>query len=249
MRIRSSLCGIAVYSALGTTTALAACPARGIDPAADASVGYKDRGSRCEGLFRQPVAASAKLAVVGLHRHAPNFSPGSGKPITVAAQTRGSASAISLRVLSSRQRQYYRMDAVLDAKSPFIWPRDVVDHSQVKLTPHEVKAIACERTCDVSEPRLIPVSITEGGQVPSDGVTLWMRAALDLRQLFVLVEREPDKASVLANVDVLDRQMLPAGAAKDVFLPLKPGVYRLRATAVPTGSNAIDEMKAILLIQ
>jgi len=39
------------------------------------------------------------------------------------------------------------------------------------------------------------------------------------------------------------------GRGQGVFLELKPGIYRLRATAVPTGSNAIDEMKAILLIQ
>lgn len=249
MRICGGVCAIVLYLAIDTATALAACPGRGIDPAPNASVGYKDRGGRCEGLFRQPVAASAKLAVVGLHRHPPDFSPGSGKPILVTAQAREATAAISLRVLSSRQRQYYRMDAVLDPKSRFVWPRDVVDHSQVRLTPHEVKAIACEKTCDVSEPRLVPVSISEGGQVASNGVTLWMRAALDLRQLFVSVERESDRSPVFPNEEVLAGQTLPAGAPIDVFLPLKPGAYRLRATAVPIGDNAIDEMKAILLIR
>jgi hypothetical protein len=232
-----------------TATAHAACPGRGIDPSPDPTVGYKERGGRCEGLFRQPVAASAKLAVVGLHRNDPDFSPGSGRPITVAAQTRSSGTAISLRVLSSRQRQYYRMDTVLGPKAQFIWPRDVVDHSQVRLTPHDVKAIACEKTCDASEPRLVPVSISEDAQAPAGGITLWMRAALDLRQLFVLVERESDRKPVMANEEVLEGRMLPAGAPKDVFLELAPGVYRLRATAVPIGNSAIDEMKAVLLIQ
>jgi hypothetical protein len=247
--VSTGFCAVALSSTLGAMTALAACPGRGIDPSPDPSVGYKDRGGRCEGLFRQPVAASAKLAVIGLHRHEPDFSLDSGKPITVAVKARGSTAAISLRVLSSRQRQYYRMDAVLGTGTQFVWPRDIVEDHQVRLMAHEAKAIACERICDVSEPRLMPVSITEGRQVPSNGITLWMRAALDLRQLFVFVEGEHDRKPVLPNEDVLEGRMLPAGAAKDVFLGLGQGVYRLRATAVPIGNNAIDEMKAILVVQ
>ena len=212
------------------------------------TVAYQDRGGRCEGLFRQPVAASAKLAVVGLHRHPPKFTPGAGGALQVTAQSRGASATVMLRVLSTRQRHYYRMDAVIDPKTRYVWPRDVLDSPQVRLTPNDLKAIACEGSCDRNEPRLIPVSITDGPTVPSSGVSVWLRAALDLQQLFVLIERDGDKAQVLPNEEILAGQVLPAGAPKEVFVPLGPGIYRLRATGVPVGQSAVDETKAVILV-
>lgn len=226
--------------------AVADCAIRGIEPVADKSIGYRDRQGVCEGLFRQPVAASAKLAVIGFHRHAPNYQPRGIAPIAVSTNIAGAA---RLRVVSSRQRQYYRMDTSLDGGGKFAWRRDVIDHPGVHLMPHEVKAIACQGSCDVAEPRLLPVSISDAPATATKGVTLWLRAALDLKQLFVTVERLSDRKAELSEDLLFKQQPLPAGAAKELFMTLKPGQYRLRATAVPTGNNAIDEFRALLVVQ
>ncbi len=224
-----------------------ACPAT---PSVDASnpTAYKDRGDRCEGIFRQQVAASAQLALIGVHRHSPTFEPGSGKPLTVTSAAQSGA-ALALRVLSSRPRQYYRMDATLHGSS-FVWKRDVIDNPAIQLTPSEAKALLCETSCSVANPKIYPVSIVEAKASRSQGITLWFRAAVDIKQLFITLRPIGGQANTeFEESDVLDGRMLPAGAAKDVFAILKSGSYSLKAIAVPVGAEAMDEVRAQIIIQ
>jgi hypothetical protein len=209
---------------------------------------YTDRGDRCEGLFRQKVAASAQLALIGVHAHSPKFKPGSGKTLTVVPVGAGHASAIAIRVLSSRPRLYYRMDAKLASATRFVWKREILDNSRVTLGPREIKALLCEESCDKKVPKVFPASITEGRAPPSGGVTLWFRAAIDLRKLFITLQRRPNGKTALKNTDVLEGRLLPAGAAKDVFVTLRSGTYDLRALAVPVGASAMDQVRARIVI-
>jgi hypothetical protein len=234
-----------------SSSALAAgeCPAHiSADPSSP--IAYMNRGDRCEGLFRQQVAAPAQLSLIGVHRHVPAFTPGSGKFLTIAtpANIKGGAT-LSIRILSSRPRQYYRMDATLQSGSRFIWKRDIIDNPAVKLGPTDVKALLCESSCSVPEPKIFPASIVETKAPQSQGITLWFRAAVDLRKLFVTLRRvQGPSGGEFEDTDVLSGRLLPAGAAKDVFAVLKSGAYTLKATAVPAGAQAMDEVRAQITV-
>lgn len=223
------------------------CPVS-VDAAASAGTTYTNRGDRCEGLFRQPVAASAELRIIGFHRHPPSFAVRSGVPIQVAVTPRTASTPIRLRVVSAKQRQYYRMDAAVPAGGRFTWKRDVIDHSGVMLEPQNTKAIACEGDCERAEPTLLAVSIAETPQAPSPVVSIWLRASLDLSQLNVTLERKGSPKPEMANVEVLQQRVMPAGAARPIEVKLAPGIYSFRATAVPIGQNAVDEVRATLVV-
>ncbi len=241
---------LAALSIVPAGAGQAACPEKESGDGG-VSVTYANRGDRCEGLFRQQVAASAQLTLLGVHSHEPLFTAGSGKPLTVATAYRGgSAASLNLRVLSSRTRLYYRMDTSFAPGTRFLWKRDVIDDPSVRLQPTEMKALLCEGSCSSREPVVAPVSISESAQTPpkQGGITFWFRAAVELKQLFVTIENQGSKTAVMKNEDVLEGRLLPAGAAKDVFVPLKKGAYTLRATAVPSGDNARDQARAKIIV-
>jgi hypothetical protein len=244
--LRILLCFFA-FSLLGGGFAEAAgeCPVEvRADPANP--VAYKNRGDRCEGVFRQQVAASAQLSLIGVHRHAPDFKARSGKDLKIASPPHlQSGTALSLRILSSRPRQYYRLDANLTSGAAFLWKRDVIDNSALQLGPNDIKALLCDKSCSVREPKIYPVSIVEDKAPRSEGVSFWFRAAVDLKAIFVSISPAPgQKGSGVEENDILEGRTLPAGAPASVFAPLKPGTYVLKATAVPLEAVAIDEIRA-----
>lgn len=246
------LCGIAA-GALKAVPAKAQpdkdrCAVQGVPVDKSNYVAYQDRGDRCEGLFRQQVAASAQLTLLGVHTHEPAFSPGANNALMITALGAKQPPALALRVLSSRPRQYYRLDAKLAPGGRFQWNCAILDNSAVRLAPTDVKALLCEPTCDSAEPRIFPASITDSRPPASQGVTLWLRAAVDLNQLFITLQGAPNQNTGFNNIDVLNKRLLPAGAAFSVFAKLKSGTYALRATAVPDGKNAMDEIRAQIVI-
>jgi hypothetical protein len=211
-------------------------------------VAYANRGDRCEGVFRQPVSASAQLSLMGVHAHMPEFVPGSGRPITVTPMSAKLPAALAVRVLSSRPRQYYRMDARIAPGARFIWKRDIADNPAVRLAPGDVKVLLCENSCDSAALKVVPASVAESRAPSSKVITLWFRAAVDLRHLYVTLHRQPGQTAAMQDADVLAGRMLPAGAAKDVLAALKPGTYSLKATAVPADPNAMDEVRAQIIV-
>lgn len=234
--------------------ATSACPHTASVDASILSGHYKDFGDRCEGIFQQQVPAFAnptQLALIGVHRHSPAFSPGSGKPLTVSfASNAKSGTALALRVLSSRPRHQYRMDATLRSGASFVWKRDIIDNPAIQLTPADAKALLCETSCDVANPKIFPVSIVETKAPPSQGITLWFRAAVDLKQLFITLRPVGDQAKTeFEESDILDGRLLPAGAAKDVFAILKNGAYTLNAIAVPQGAEPMNEVRAQIIVE
>jgi hypothetical protein len=231
-------------------TAKADCPLK-LEASSDVATGYTQRGTHCEGLFRQPVAASASLRIVGFHKAAPAYEPGSGRELIVTAAQRQKSSSVALRILSTKARQYYRLDATLDGKGQFAWPRTLIDHPRIRLEPSHAKALACDKSCEGSALRIYPVAIVEQGKsAPASGVTLWLRAGADLDQLRVTVSSSDKKVTkpIMDNTDVLAGRTLFAGVPQEIFLPIKAGSYRMKALAVPKGNSAMDEVQAELVV-
>ena len=76
-----------------------------------------------------------------------------------------------------------------------------------------------------------------------------MRAALDLKELLVTVESGGAPLPNFNKKNVLDMGTLPGGVTKNVFLDVGPGTYQLRALAIPVGTNASDEARAVIIIK
>lgn len=243
----SVLALIAGSSAAPAATAAPHCPVN-VRPASDATVAYGDRGDRCEGLYQQPVSASARLQIIGVHRNPPQFGAVSAGPIVVSAPG-APGKDLKLRILSTRPQHYYRLDASLGAAARFTWKRDIIDHVRVGLKPAEVAALLCEGACEKPVPLIYPVSIAEGTAQQVAGITVRMRAALDLKSLLVTVTSNGAPLPHLNNQNILDRSTLPGGVAKSLFLDLGAGTYELRAMAIPIGSNAPDEVRATIVLK
>ena len=241
----SVLSGAVVWASLAN--AVPRCPGD-VTPASDKVIAYADRGDRCEGLYQQPVAASAKLQIIGVHRNRPIFDAGSGVPIRVSAVAAG-AGDLKLRVLSTKPQLYYRLDATLDPKGQFLWKRNIVDHVRVGLKPADIAALICAGACEKSSPIIYPAAITERETQAVDGITIRMRAALDLKELLVTVESGGAPLPNFNKKNVLDMGTLPGGVTKNVFLDVGPGTYQLRALAIPVGTNASDEARAVIIIK
>jgi hypothetical protein len=239
------LAGAVLWAPL--VSAASRCPGD-VKPASDAAVAYADRGDRCEGLYQQPVAASAKLQIIGAHRNRPIFDAGSGVPILVSAITAG-AGDLKLRILSTKPQLYYRLDASLDSKGQFLWKRNIVDDVRVGLKPADIAALICAGSCEKSSPTIYPAALTEKATQSVDGITIRMRAALDLKELLVTVESGGAPLPNFNKKNVLDMGALPGGVAKNIFLDVGPGTYQLRALAIPVGTNASDEARAMIIIK
>jgi len=257
------LCALLASNA--TTAWAAPCPSK-IEPDPDPAIGYAFRDGRCEGLFKQRVAASADLVLVGAHLVDPKFplpteASQAAEPIPIlAAKSLAEKQNLRVRVLSRRPSLYYRMDAGLPATGRLLWPRDVINQDSVHLVDAQVLALVCVGTCDSPEPKIVPVQV--GGSVQDANasskrvaggrtqVKIWFRAGLNLKQLNVRIERNDTRKVVVPDTNLLGNVgVLPAAIAIGAWFSFdKPGAYRLSATAVPDGESAEDSIVATLLV-
>jgi hypothetical protein len=239
---------IVFLGAANTADARAHCNPN-IQPSQDLAVTYRDRGDRCEGLFQQPVAASARLRIIGAHRSPPLFIIGANAQLKVSAIA-PDANDLNLRILSAKPRQPYRLDAKLENVSRFEWHRDVIDHVRVRLQPSDVAALLCEGSCETNTPLIFPVVIADGIVPPSQGITVRLRAVVDLKKLLVTVEGPTGVLPDYNDINVLEPRTLPGGITKDVYVDVPIGRYQFRARAIPEGSNASpEEIRATIILQ
>jgi hypothetical protein len=249
--MRTLLGAVMVLVALaGAAVAQPAGCARGVQAAANAEVAYKPRGGRCEGLYLQPVAATAGIEIVGFHAHPPRFAAAQAAPIPVRVTAPDGVAEVNLKAVSTRHRHYYRMDARHPGKGEFLWPTELLRHPQILVEPGELAMLACLGACGGREPRLAPVSVGETGPGPRRPPILLVRAAVDLAELHVGLIRATDGA-VLVEREMLAGRTVSAGVP--FAIPLRevagPGDYRLRLVAVPMNEAAIDEARAVLSLR
>lgn len=213
-------------------------------------VGYKRRGDRCEGLFNRPVAAAVNLTVIGAHLNQPAFSASASEAVAVRVPAAGPAGPLNLRIVSAKVRQYYRLDASVGASRLFNWPADVRAHPLVQLAPADVRAVACSGSCDSATPTIVPLVIGKGAPMAAGIVKVTLTAAVDLAQLNVSVMAEGAAKNLHDNVDVMSgRSMQLANTAIDIDLPLPPGSYRIKVTAVPASRLAgLDSLRFKLIV-
>jgi hypothetical protein len=217
-----------------------------VNPFGNQKLQYQDRGDRCEGLFAQPVAASAHIKIIAFFDHTPALPETIGRTISLVASGATSESHIFFRSVSARYRQYYRMDAKADSAGRFVWKTEIV--KALNLAARELMVLACDDGCDGAEPRLLPISGLDGDRQATTDRVLIFASAVDLAKVFVKLTRVVGDQTIENDHDLLEGQILPAGSLKSYYglSGRPPGLYRIKITAIPRYNDAADQSLAIL---
>jgi hypothetical protein len=219
-----------------------------VNPIGGEKLKYQDRGDRCEGLFVQPVAASAHIKIVAFFDHTPALSEKIDNTISLVALGATSESHISFRSVSARYRQYYRMDAKAGPAGRFVWKTDIVN--ALHLATKELMVLACEDGCDLVEPHLLPILGLDGDPKATKNHVLIFTSAVDLAKVFVKLTHISPSQTIENDHDLLEGQILPAGGLKSYYglAGKPPGLYLIKITAIPRYNDAADQTEAILRV-
>ena len=218
-------------------------------PVADATLKYELRGNRCEGLFLQPVAASSHLRIIGYHLHSPIFTLGSSAPIRILVDDAAKNDVTVLRALSTRLRQYYRMDTRLQSTNSFAWDRTLINNQEIALRPSELAMVACGSPCDDATQHLFPVSLVADMPTPQAEPEIIFSSNVDLSKLLIKLVRLPNGKPV--EEEILHGRLLLALTPQRFMLEnsLQAGTYHMTATAIPRYSNTpVDVANAVISV-
>ena len=185
-------------------------------PVSDASVGYKLRGSRCEGLYANLVDGEEGLWLVGFQMKHNSFAPSTDASVKIKV---GGASGepLLLQVSSIAWRVHYGMDTDNLVGGTFDWSLDVFRNKAIGLGPDDVAAVACTNRCSRDGKTLfLPVEISRaGGAREKVAATILLESRVELSALFMTVLHA-------GAVPVRDKKVggsyMPAG--HPIFLPV-----------------------------
>ncbi len=99
-------------------------------------------------------------------------------------------------------------------------------------------------------PTILPLLIGNAPRVATDAVKVSLTAAVDLAEIRVSVMVEGANDFLHQDVDVMSgRSVQLANTPIDINLPLSPGRYRIKVTAVPTSRLAgFDTLRFKLVV-
>ena len=205
------------------------------------ALGYQDRGDRCEGLFVQPISTSG-LRLVGYQWDVNNFENGASL-IQVNTPSDGNK---AVTIVSTRKRQYYRMDSSFRQRS-FSFPHDLLSHPAIDLGSDELAVLACVDACDTLEPVLMPAIVaTAPPAKPNPFIILQASSALQAMRIEI---SDRTSGKVLFDKQVLKSTWEPWRPAE---LPLgrffeHSAEIVLKVTAQGNSTSDIDSIAAVLL--
>jgi len=157
-------------------------------PVADSAVGYKLRGSRCEGLYANLVDGEEGLWLVGFQTTSNSFNP--QKESTVRINVNGAAPGpLLLQVSSVAWRVHYGMDTDSLEGGGFDWSLDVFRDKAIGLGPDDVAAVACTNRCRRDGKTLfLPVEMRRtNGEMHKTAAMMILQARVELSGLFINV--------------------------------------------------------------
>lgn len=227
--------------------------AQGITPVqSPQAVAYKERGDRCEGLYVQRVLGTG-LKIVGFHRAPPRFSS-DNRFAYVSTEAQYAAEEKRLTLVSTRRRQYYRLDTIFTG-AHFRYPLDLSRHPELHLVAEELAARLCIERCGGREPVLVPVAIAS-----PDTVTLVpyivVQSTEDVTSLEIVIH-DADTESV-AKEPLLRKQIIGEGGIVYAWEVTELGLQdivaqaqRVRLTVFSIGRDdrAMDSVSAELLLR
>jgi hypothetical protein len=145
-------------------------------------IGYRQRGTRCEGVFSVPVSGEISISVIGFHSGEPTYAGSGEVPLAVKGSPR--PSDLALRVLARDPQVLFQMDTdAFDGGGIYRWDTAIVRDNRVNLGPDQIAAIACNNGCrHDNTTRFYPVAV---GNTPSDDLQLVIRLSAPLSKLYL----------------------------------------------------------------
>jgi hypothetical protein len=169
-------------------------------PVEDSKVGYKLRGSRCEGTYANLVDGEEGLWLVGFQVSEFQFGE-HDQSVKINVGGRG-LGPLLLQVSSVAWHVHYEMDTDSLDGGMFDWNLDVFRNPALGLGPDDIAAVACTNRCQRDrKTAFLPVDLrgaqgtTAKSPTKKGGATLILQSGIELRALYITVLR-PDAPPV-----------------------------------------------------
>lgn len=218
-------------------------PSKQDNPAA-----YRERGSRCEGVYAQQVG-TVSLDVRSFVESFGSFDPERDRELVLAwTAPPGAERNVRLRAFSFRSLLYYRMDtAVPAARGSFLWPTDVLVTQ--KLGKDELGIIAWTEVPGpggTAREIYLPLRVKAQKAGEKAGYQVAIVPSERLRKVHVAVSRldaNGDAAETVRNSEELGYGYYPSNQPTKFSIGnLGPaGFYRLEVTATPASGRAVKQ--------
>lgn len=232
----------------GIATVLYLCPlamagAADCDPDVQSDAGaqfaYRDRGDRCEGVHRQNVTGRINLRIVGYHTNSVQISHHETFwRVNMRARLNGTASDLSLKVVSLRHTDYFQMDTnELEENGQFVWETDVLMNLPYPPRPRDLAAVACISSCSgpsQEKRQLVPVTFGDHDAMPERELAMILvMADVELKSLEATVTPYGSDIPVFKDKPV-GGPFLPANRAQRLLLE---GIDNRRVTLKLVGET------------
>jgi hypothetical protein len=201
--------------------------------------GYRDRGGRCEGIYRRPVATTV-LYMVSLVQSFEEFDPQAGTPLRVH-WGEGADGTLRLRAEGVRPELYYRLDAERPAESShFDWPTDVLSGQRLRRRDLGVLGWVRRPLGGVDRDVYVPLRVTQGedpARCEPTRMLLWPGVRLDSVTVSVApVDTSGAQGAWVQRDEEVGLGYYPAQRPIEVTLPsLPPSTYFIRLVAFRGG--------------
>jgi len=211
----------------------------------DKDMPYKDRGSRCEGVYEKLVATSEPLSVRSFT--ARSQIANSLPPALQLIWTRTGLGPLTIRGFALKQRVYYEMDTRIPSDNrKFDWTTDVL--TGISLAPGQVGVVASfvrDKENVVLPIAIVPASVTPplAGECNQKTyqVTLWPER--DFREVYFSIQGKTPggPGAVVLPKKELGKGLYPAGRAISFCFSVPAGedVYDLVISAEMTGGGGV----------
>jgi hypothetical protein len=211
----------------------------------DKDMPYKDRGSRCEGVYKRLVATSEPLSVRSFTTRSQiaNSLP----PALQLTWARMGLGPLTIRGFALKQHVYYEMDTRVPSDNrKFDWTTDVL--TRISLAPGQVGVVASfvrDKKNVVLPIAIAPASVTPplAGECNQKTyqVTLWPER--DFREVYFSIQGKASSGpgAVVLPKKELGKGLYPAGRAISFCFSVPAGddVYDLVISAEMTGGGGV----------
>lgn len=231
------LSGLVSASAAATPNCLAAQTL-----AASGSLGYRQRGQRCEGLLRRLVGNSSAIDLLGYHAGTVDFDALRKQPLALFVLGEGADVQVSLRARMVTANSVYQMDST-PAKlgGQFPWPNDVAlaaslsqsdaSDGRQSIDLNQFGVVACSDRC-AERPKTVywPVQTSTSRGAGSEALSLVLRS--DAYGTHLLVRLKSEEAGTVTELKGNNPDLDPRGITV-LQLPstLPKGMYQLTVQA------------------
>jgi hypothetical protein len=206
----------------------------------DSEIGYKQRGSRCEGLTARPVSGSINLTLIGYQTGNTSYDFRNQDKLVVSVLGVDGRQKISLQATSLNPQVSYRMDTSdVDLHGQFVCPTDLLrlllKQNQIYLAPSDIALLACSNRCEEKvSTKYWPVTIGAASPVQPSTLMLILDTTVELGSVGLHIRRG-GKTVLNENVP---GSYFAAHRSIPVTLPhLAPGDYDLAVSATAPDSR------------